>query len=283
MVSDTRQRELGQFLRSRRERLTPAQAGLATFGRRRTPGLRREEVAQLAGVGVTWYTWLEQGRDIHASDQVLGAIARTLVLDPDERRHLFALAGAETALPVRDCAEVNPAIRAVLDKLDPYPACVQTARFDILAYNHAYRHLSIDLETFPEADRNCLVLAFLYPEWSDKFADFDAVSIRMVGRLRSAMASNLDNPAWTTMVDRLMDGSERFRDLWSRLDVQRSETYEKVVDNPLVGRLALNFSSFWISQSIRMSTLSPVDTLTGSRLEQLALLTADPSRHFQPA
>jgi transcriptional regulator with XRE-family HTH domain len=281
-VSDIQRRELGQFLRSRRERITPEQAGLATFGRRRTPGLRREEVASLAGVGVTWYTWLEQGRDINASDQVLEAIARALVLDPDERRHLFTLAGAPSTVPTTDCPEVGPAVRAVLDKLDPYPACVQTARFDILAYNNAYRHLTVDLQTIPQADHNCVVLAFLYPEWSEKFADFDAVATRMVGRLRSAMAPNLDNPPWTTMIDRLIDGSPLFRDLWNRLEVKQSQGYQKVVDNPMVGRLTMHFTSFWMSQSIRLSAMSPVDDLTHTRLLRLAELTAAPAAAISP-
>src|SRR5882757_10002649 len=98
-----RRQELAGFLRSRRERITPEQVGLPLVGRRRTPGLRREEVAQLAGVGVTWYTWLEQGRDINASDQVLLAISRTLRLDPHERAHLYRLAGAPVPDKEKDC------------------------------------------------------------------------------------------------------------------------------------------------------------------------------------
>src|SRR5437588_2620176 len=106
-----RRGELAAFLRSRRERITPEQVGLPPGGRRRTPGLRREEVAQLAGVGVTWYTWLEQGRDIHASDQVLAAIAATLQLDPYERAHLYTLAGQPEPPLTQDCRFVTDAMR----------------------------------------------------------------------------------------------------------------------------------------------------------------------------
>ena len=102
-AADVRRHELAAFLRSRRERITPEQVGLPLSGRRRTPGLRREEVAQLAGVGVTWYTWLEQGRDINASEQVLAAIAATLLLDPYERAHLYTLAGQPEPPIARDC------------------------------------------------------------------------------------------------------------------------------------------------------------------------------------
>src|SRR2546429_3824526 len=110
-----RRRELGAFLRSRRERIHPDQVGLRPSRRRRTPGLRREEVAQLAGVGVTWYTWLEQGRDIRASAQVLDAIAKTLLFDAHERSHLFTLAGAADTLIADDCATLAPPVQLLLD------------------------------------------------------------------------------------------------------------------------------------------------------------------------
>src|SRR5262245_17838156 len=130
--SDPRREELAAFLRSRRERITPEQVGLPRGRRRRTPGLRREEVAQLAAVGVTWYTWLEQARDIQVSAQVLDAIARALQLDRSERAHLFALAGSADPSPGSDCSGVTPALRMMLDRLEPYPACVQNSRYDVL-------------------------------------------------------------------------------------------------------------------------------------------------------
>jgi transcriptional regulator with XRE-family HTH domain len=141
-----RRTELAAFLRSRRERITPEEAGLPRGGRRRTPGLRREEVAQLAGVGVTWYTWLEQGSDIHASEQVLDAVARTLMLDPHEKSHLFTLAGAQEPTIEQECQALSPAVQVLLDRLEPYPACVQNARFDVLAFNRCYGQMIGDIE-----------------------------------------------------------------------------------------------------------------------------------------
>src|ERR687887_459725 len=158
-----RRRELGEFLRSRRERISPQQVGVAYNGRRRTPGLRREEVAQLSGVGVTWYTWLEQGRDIHVSEQVLTAIARTLMLDRDERTHLFALAGATDQTIVNECHAVSAQMHATLAKLDPYPACIQTGKYDVLAYNRAYNNLIVNFDELPVEDRNCMWLLFTDP------------------------------------------------------------------------------------------------------------------------
>src|ERR687888_2403604 len=114
----SRRRELGSFLRSRRERLRPEQVGLRPSRRRRTPGLRREEVAQLAGVGVTWYTWLEQGREINASPQVLDAIARTLQFDSHEHAHLFTLAGLPTTAIVDECEQLTPEAQLLVDRLE---------------------------------------------------------------------------------------------------------------------------------------------------------------------
>ena len=147
-------RELGAFLRTRRERLAPDQVGLPSTGRRRTPGLRREEVAVLAGVGVTWYTWLEQGRSINVSTQVLTAVGRALRLDDAEKRHLERLAGvrADPAGPATLEAPLSAAYQPVLDKLDPYPACLQTSAFDIVAYNRAYRFLFTDMDQIPVAE-----------------------------------------------------------------------------------------------------------------------------------
>jgi transcriptional regulator with XRE-family HTH domain len=160
-----RRDELASFLRSRRERLRPEDVGLTPYGRRRTPGLRREEVAQLAGVGVTWYTWLEQGRDINVSTQVLEALARTLHFDRHEHAHLMALAGAPDATPLKQCPTVTPGVLTLLGQLDPSPAVVMNARRDLLAHNDAYLRIFPELLEVPAADRNLLWLLFTHPAW----------------------------------------------------------------------------------------------------------------------
>src|SRR5689334_25405261 len=127
---EVRRRALAAFLRSRRERITPEEVGLPAGGRRRTPGLRREEVAQLAGVGITWYTWLEQGRDINVSEQVLEAISRVLMLDGHERSHLFTLAGAALPDIESETSGLPDQIQLTLDGL-PFPASVTNGRYDV--------------------------------------------------------------------------------------------------------------------------------------------------------
>jgi transcriptional regulator with XRE-family HTH domain len=156
--------DLSEFLRSRRARLSPADVGLSVGPRRRTPGLRREEVAQLSGIGVTWYTWLEQGRPINASQQVLDAVARTLRLDATEREHLYHLAGAPLQLgPQALPQQVPPELQTVLDALDPLPAVVYNSRFDILAFNQAHEAV-FDIETMRRSGMpNVLWIQFTTP------------------------------------------------------------------------------------------------------------------------
>src|SRR5919197_1954008 len=178
--TELRRRELGAFLRSRRERITPEQVGLRPSRRRRTPGLRREEVAQLAGVGVTWYTWLEQGRDIHPSAQVLDAIARTLQFDPHEHSHLFRLAGLATTTIANQCLELCPTAQPLIDQLEPFPACVVNDRLDLLAFNRVYASFFDDLDTIPIEDRNLLWLSFTHPRWREVIVAWDEIAGRMV-------------------------------------------------------------------------------------------------------
>src|SRR5262249_46300429 len=187
-VADGRRSELAGFLRSRRERIAPEQVGLPPAARRRTPGLRREEVATLAGVGVTWYTWLEQGRDINASPQVLEAVARTLLLDPHEREHLFRLAEGPDGTGAPDCQALPPAVQVVLDQLVPYPACVRNARYDLLGWNSAYEHLTGQrIADLPFQERNSLWQIFTSPGLRAAMIDWELASRRMVAEYRAAM------------------------------------------------------------------------------------------------
>jgi transcriptional regulator with XRE-family HTH domain len=268
---DTRRQELAAFVRSRRERLHPEQVGLPRSRRRRTPGLRREEVAQLAGVGVTWYTWLEQGRDINPSSQVLEAIARTLRFDAHERTHLFTLAGVAVAPPVDDCATLFPTAQPILDSLEPNPAVLLNARWDVLAYNRVYASFFTDLDGIPGDDRNCIWLAFTDPEWRRVIVDWDEVAARMVGEYRAAMAEHLDDPSWHSLVDRLLEASPEFASRWERHDVRRMESSRKRVRHPDLGMLMLDYTNLWLDPSLgaRVVAFTPADGHTEARLRAL--------------
>lgn len=263
-----RRGELGAFLRNRRARITPEQVGLPLAGRRRTPGLRREEVAQLAGVGVTWYTWLEQGRDIRASEQVLAAIARSLRLDPHERAHLFTLAGAAEPPPERACTAVPPALHSMMAKLDPYPVMIRDARCDLLGYNRGYAWLMGDVDAIPSGDRNVLVQCLLNPGWRARTLDWEANARQVVAGFRAAMAEHVAEPSWESLVARLLAESPAFARLWNRHDVTGEPVRTKSFEHPDAGRL--NFTVAHLSggqrAEITVSTYTPADEQTAAKL-----------------
>ncbi len=269
--SEIRRHELAAFLRSRRERITPEQVGLPRGARRRTPGLRREEVAHLSAVGVTWYTWLEQSRDIQVSVQVLDALARTLLLDPSERAHLFQLAAATDPTPASSCTGVTDAVREVLDQLDPLPACVQNSRYDILAYNRTYARLLCDLDAIPPEDRNCMILVHTHPQWRESVVHLDETMRLMAAKLRASMAGHLTEPAWKMLVKRLQAESPEFRENWERYEVVATRSKTKQFRNPHVGLLDLTHTDLWLSPELgaRLVTYAPADEVTRERLERL--------------
>jgi hypothetical protein len=266
-----RRQELAGFLRSRRERIAPEQVGLPPAARRRTPGLRREEVATLAGVGVTWYTWLEQGRDINASPQVLDAVARTLLLDPHERDHLFRLADTPDGSGQGDCASLPPTAQLLLDKLEPFPACVRNARFDVLAWNPAYEQMVGSLGDVPFEERNSLWRMFTSPRCRASMLDWEEGTRRMVAEYRSAMAAHVAEPAWKCLVSRLTKVSPEFTELWERHEVASPENLTKRYLHPEVGLLRLNYTHLWLGQRLgtRMTTYTPADDETHERLREL--------------
>jgi transcriptional regulator with XRE-family HTH domain len=269
---ESRRRELAAFLRSRRERLRPEQVGLPRSRRRRTPGLRREEVAQLAGVGVTWYTWLEQGRDINPSPQVLDAIARTLRFDAHERTHLFTLAGLPLAPPVDDCETLFPTARAIIRQLEPNPACVFNARWDLLAYNASYASFFPEIATVPPDERNCLWLAFTNDEFRRAIVDWEDAVSRMVAEYRAAMAEHLDDPGWVTFVHRLLEASPEFARFWARHDVSLMESRTKRSRHPLLGHLTLDYTNLWLDRQLgtRIVVFTPSDEETARKLQTLS-------------
>lgn len=272
-ASTVRRHELAAFLRHRREHITPEQVGLPRGTRRRTPGLRREEVAQLAAVGVTWYTWLEQARDIQVSVQVLDALARTLFLDSSERSHLFQLAGAIDPRPATSCAVVTPALQAMLDQLDPIPACLQNSRYDILAYNRTYGMLLCDLDAVPPEDRNCMILSYTHEEWRSSIVHLEKTQRLMAARFRGSMADHLADPTWKTLLKRLRTSPE-FCEVWDRHEVMGASPRRKEFRNTHVGRITVDHTDLWLgpARGPRMVTYAPADAESRDRLESLHAL-----------
>ncbi len=271
-----RRAELAAFLRTRRERTTPEQAGLPPGSRRRTPGLRREEVAQLSGVGVTWYTWLEQGRQINASPQVLGAIARTLLLDQAEREHLFRLADLPDAATVAGavpsgCEQVLPEVQEILDAVVPMPASVVNERFDLLAWNAPYQVLWPGVTGAAPGERNILWQCFTYPDCCHPYVNRHEQLAMLVAQLRGAYGRHLGEPAWTGFVRRLQGVSPAFARLWDEHEVASPATYLKVFRHPAYPKLALTTTSLAVQAvpGTRMVVYRPADEVTREAITRL--------------
>jgi hypothetical protein len=270
-AGESRRRELASFLRSRRERISPEAVGLPPGRRRRTPGLRREEVAQLAAVGVTWYTWLEQARDIQVSGQVADAIARALMLDRDERRHLFTLASAPDPHPYLDCPGMSPAVRVLIDQLEPTPAAVFNSRYDIIAYNRTYGRLISDLDLMPVEDRNVMWLCFTDPVWMERILDRELNIRLMAAKFRVSLAQHLGEAPWKALLKRLQQASPEFCEVWERHEVLQPEGHIKRYLNPVVGPIAFDFTHLWLGPQAgpRMTTYTPADAVSSDRLNRL--------------
>jgi transcriptional regulator with XRE-family HTH domain len=231
--------ELAELLRTRRDRLTPADVGLPAGSRRRTAGLRREEVAQLAGVSATYYTFLEQGRDVRPSRQVVAALASALRLSPAERAHLFQLAAIPLAADDRDQAEtVDSVVSTLVSRLDPFPAYVKGGRWDVLAANRAARVLFTDWPALPPGDRNKVWWMFTEPAARKVYVEWEKEASELLGRFRAAAARRPDDPAFTTLIERLHQASPEVREWWPRYEVRPVGSGTKRLHHPALGDVA---------------------------------------------
>ena len=242
---DERRRDLAEFLRSRREAVGPDDVGLPPGARRRTPGLRREEVALLAGVSVTWYTWLEQGRAINASRDVLDALARTLLLDDVEHAHLLALADpVEDPAPGADGPATPPpdVLVRLLDALDPTPAYVLGPRWEYLAWNDAQDRLFPGVERLDGVERNLLWIVLVDPTARALIVGWEGEAAHMVRQFRADTATRRDDPVVVELVDRLRRASEPFAGWWDAHDVAGPRTRLRAYDHPVAGRLTFEYA-----------------------------------------
>ncbi|MBO1334732.1 helix-turn-helix domain-containing protein [Streptomyces sp. VRA16 Mangrove soil] len=239
--------ELSEFLRTRRARLQPQDVGLPSAGRhRRVPGLRREELAQLAGVSVAYYTRLEQGNGRNVSSEVLDAIARALQLTDAEHAHLVQLARptqTRRKAPAPRRQQVRPALRHLLDSMEGVPAYIGGARSDILAWNRMAAALFGDWGKMPPAERNWARLTFLNPDYRELFRNWESKASDMVSYLRLYAGRNPEDPELSALVGELSVKSEQFRKLWATHDVKEKGHGVKRMRHPLVGELTLSYET----------------------------------------
>lgn len=274
----TQSDDVREFLTSRRARLTPDRAGLPAYGgNRRVTGLRREEVAMLAGMSVDYYTRLERGDLAGASDSVLEALGRALQLDDAETSHLFDLARAANASPRlrrrRSPQTVRPSLQRVLDAITTAPAWVRNDRGDVLAANELGRALFVDLMSEKVLPPNNARFTFLNPAARTFYADWQRAADDIVAILRSAAGRNPYDKDLTDLIGELSTRSEDFRTRWARHDVKHHRTGRKRLHHPIVGDLDLAFEAFELLDDpglrINVYTADP-DTPSEDALKLLA-------------
>ncbi|MEU7529358.1 helix-turn-helix transcriptional regulator [Saccharothrix sp. NPDC042600] len=238
-----RRHQLSEFLRARRARITPEDVGMPSAGRRRTPGLRREEVAVLAGVGVSWYTWLEQGRDIRVSGEVLDAVGRALRLDEPEREHLYVLAGLNPPRTVRRDREVTPELRQLVDAWSPRPALLRDRYRNLLAINDGTRAVL----GYDDTDHNCMISFFTNTRYREPYEHWASVAPAVVASFRAEAARTPDDPEFHRLVAELTAVSPEFAQLWARHDVGVPAQAVKAVHHPEVGRLLFDTTTLTVT------------------------------------
>jgi transcriptional regulator with XRE-family HTH domain len=229
--------DLAAFLRTRRHRLQPYDVGLPEAGRRRTPGLRRQEVAQLAGMSVDYYLRLEQARGPHPSRQILAALARALMLTSDEREYLYRVAGESPPPAASPSREVTPGLRNLIDSLTETPAYVVDAKYDVLAWNTLATHFIGDLSGFAEPDRNMIRWIFRLPPTATPWTDADAVRFTRstVADLRASYARYPADPGIRKLITELLGTSPQFAEMWDTFEVKSRRPLVKHVDHPMAG------------------------------------------------
>jgi len=250
MLSVDRRREIAAFLRTRRARLQPEDVGMPRGARRRTPGLRREEVAVLAGVSPEWYTWLEQARDVRPSAATLHRIGEALRLEPAELQHLLALCGYGGDQPGNGAVHsptVGRHVQLLLDEFDPCPAWAYGARWDILAWNRAATIVHGDLGAMEGMERNGLHQMFLNPRFRQWLVDWELHARDCVAKVRLAHARHVDDPWFNELVDVLQAKSPEFAAWWDEHNVQLPASGEKIYQHPEVGPLSFVYTTLEMS------------------------------------
>lgn len=265
-VKASRRTQLADFLKAKRAAISPADIGLPEGGHRRTPGLRREEVAQRAGVGLSWYTWLEQARDITPSAQVLLALSRALELSPPEQAHLFLLAGvAGPEEPGLAEDEADEETAALVHALRPHIAYVLSPRFDVLVYNRAAEIIMADLISRPPHRRNLLLWLFDgQTDWGGRSQEWEATARANLMDFRTEYARHPDDPSYQRLVDELTGSSEVLRGWWAEHAVQAPEPVRKRIRHATLGPLNLLQSQSCLAHrpSLRLRMLVPADDRT---------------------
>jgi transcriptional regulator with XRE-family HTH domain len=271
---------LGTYLKDRRAKLDPAALGFSP-GRRRTPGLRREEVAQRASISPTWYTWLEQGRGGAPSSDVLDRIARALMLTDVEREHLFLLGlGRPPEVRYQGNDGITPRLQRVLDALQPTPAVIRNATWDVVAWNDAATVMLADYAALPPEQRNILRLMFLNPRSRTLQYDWESVARFVVGAFRADAARAGATAKVGPLVEELSRLSPEFAAIWRDNDVSTHHEAVKHIRHPVLGAFAFEYSSFAVDgrPDLNMVVYNPATPADAEKLKSLVAAAPGPGQ-----
>lgn len=266
--------DLARFLRGRRERLDPVDFGIAAGGRRRTAGLRREEVAAAAGISTTWYVWLEQGRDVRASAHTLRSLGRALRLSQSEQSYLFQLARPDLDWRRQGAGSAAPSasLLSLVDGLTPHPAYVVDRYRQVVGANRPARMLLGDFDGDAPWAGSVIGRLFLDPTWRRRFVDWEAVARSAVAQFRLATAAMTDDPVMTSMIELLSASSEEFAGFWSDRDLAEPPVWRKTVRHPQAGDMTFDFATLQpggLDRDFTVSVYTPADSESRDRLGRL--------------
>jgi transcriptional regulator with XRE-family HTH domain len=277
MDESGRREALADFLRKRRACLAPSDVGLPPGIRRRTPGLRREEVAQLANIGASWYVWLEQGRDVHPSVHVLESLAQALKLTPNERRHLFLLAGQSLPPPAPPSEEhVSPSLQQMLDDLNPTPAYVMGRRWDYLAWNKAADEVFAISGASTPYGRNLVWRFFTDPIMREHFLHWEQIARGVLAEFRAASARYPGDGWFEELIEGLKQVSPEFCRWWPQHDAPRSLDGDKTIEHLTLGLLKFKHLTLQVfnDPDVRVTIYTP-DAVTRAKLHRFLDAMAD--------
>ncbi|REE70645.1 helix-turn-helix protein [Paenibacillus taihuensis] len=282
MNRQARLQALSEFLKKRRAQTMPQTVGLPAGIRRRTPGLRREEVAQLAGVSTTWYTWLEQGRDIQVSASVLDCVASALQLTSDERRYLFSLAMESTSTPAPELQllpEIRPSLQRILKELRYCPTIVTDRRFRIVGWNEAASRVFLDFDLLPAEDRNLVRLLFARKDFRRLAANWEHFALDFLAIFRAYYGRYVEDEWYEDFLSEMRASYPDFDSLWERSRVSLAPEMVIEFRHAAAGKMLFQLTSLQVQgeDDLRCSIYTPAaDTTTESKLRKL-LDTQSPS------
>ncbi|MDQ0493746.1 helix-turn-helix transcriptional regulator [Paenibacillus brasilensis] len=260
---EEKRKELGKFLKSRRSKLTPELFGLPVGARRKVKGLRREELAQIAGIGLTWYTWLEQGKNIQASTQVLERLVTVMQLNTEERNHLYKLALGQ--LPVEQTASIEasliPIVQNFINEYERCPAYVTDQRWDILLWNKAGERVFGDFGKMDKKERNAIWRCFASPAYRNLIGDWESHAKRLLAQFRLTSTPYVGEGWFKDLVAELMEISLDFRQWWPRYDILGTPTGKKKINHPRVGTLVMEHITFRVydAPELRLTVYRPLE------------------------